>query len=211
MQAARPSYFAIACARSRSAALMPTTRSAILPSSLARQRLDVQLQLPRLRQELRILHGRVERLAKHLQLVRSNTRRRHHRATDRSAGRKKAHHGLVLVGLAELHDRGHVRKIGVTFGNGLNENVDLLVRQPMVPARTNGAQRAVGALDLATFHGDVDLRRRLVAAHELEPRAQSMNSEGVRRSRSAGRRRRRRSRALRDPQSVAPERGATCT
>ena len=81
--------------------------------------------------ELRILHGGVERAAQCLHTLGRNAGRGHIGAADRDVGGEEGHHRLVLFGLCQLDDGRHVSKLRIALQCDLDEHEDLLLAQPV--------------------------------------------------------------------------------
>ena len=81
-----------------------------------------------------------------------------------------AQDGALLVGLRLVHDQRHLgRDVARPRERESDQQVELLVAQPVRPRALDAVPRpAAATVDLAAFHGEVDLRAARIAGDELD-------------------------------------------
>ncbi len=136
----------------------------------AGDRRDLELRLGGVGEEVRVLHGVVERLAQRLGAVLRHTGRRQKRPAHHLPREDQPEDLLLLVGLGEIHAPAeHSAGPGCLCERQLHQDVDRLVVDPALVRRQHARPRpAAAALHLAALHRQRDVVAARIAGDDLE-------------------------------------------
>ena len=97
----------------------------------AGHRIDVDLELLRLGEIGRVLHGGVERRAQRRDAVGRHVRRQEERPPDVEPRHHELHGGAFVVGLGEVERVRHAGQVGIRAQRPLRDDLDLLLGEPL--------------------------------------------------------------------------------
>src|SRR5882757_3260869 len=137
---------------------------------LAGERLDVDLELVRFGEVGRVLHGGVERASQRLDPRRRHIGRQKERAAIFQPRQHQPQGRAFGIGLGLVHEQRHVSELGTLRQRPLGQNADLFLRDPVRADRLERRPIGDGAVRLAAFHREVDLRSAFVTRDESTPK-----------------------------------------